>query len=376
MVRRPGSIIREERTINPHHDFLAKTVEDTSVSFQPLKFLPLSSVDPFYVYYLFVRLGDEIEDNRNIERYRKDGLINQVRAMLYGDKLPAKDLEREFRGITPTEEKFRGLLNNITTLFDAHEALPEDIKKIGRKHIGEMTEGLRSPNIREYSTLLGYHQYCHFTTGVVGYLIADLLFAQGHLDSERLNKAMPDSISREIGVNPAHDWGVALQLGNDVRDLHKDISEEKFKWPIELFNQRGVSYDDIKNMGSECGENMGNQETRLEERSRRNDRIESIHELMCYEAEKYYRAGIGFLEALPSSPKGILRCFGAVYGFAGATLRVVKDKDFLYRKDKRDISKKEAGRIVGIVRRLTEEKKDIRPFMNHLTEKHAAEYKA
>jgi len=186
---------------------------------------------------------------------------------------------------------------------------------------------------------------------------------------------MPHPISHEINNNPAHDWGVALQLGNDIRDVHTDISQKKFKWPRELFERGGVGYDDVQRMVNEKRIKENDQGTGLAELTRRNERIEGIHALMCGDAEEYYRSGIRFLEMMPYEPEGVRQCFGTVYGFAGATLRVVKNEDFLYQGGQQDISRREATRIKKIVGELTERKQEIGPFMEHLMIAPASEYR-
>ena len=389
-MRKSSLIVYGERDVRLHHQFLEDTVNESSITFKPLLMLKGPMQDPLLLAYSFARKIDEIEDNQNIGEEERIALMDKVRAMLFGDKQSAIDLEERLSWINPTEEKFRFLLKNTIKLYDAHESMPDDIKKLTKKYLGEMTNGLRSPGIRNYFNFEGYHQYCHYTTGIIGFLITKILRYGGVFDERDIKKVMPYPESTEIGKNPAHDWGIAIQLYNDIRDFFDDDSQNKHKWPEILFDSRDIKYKDLVKINdtrdkkdkleaeieilSEDDPLAIKKRIDLDRTQTKIENIEGAHYDMCKDAREYYIEGIRFIETIPFDNSRGLECFGGIYGVVGATGRVVSSNEFLYNQNKRNITEREFKRIFRIVNKLTKQKRSLRPFLEHVIDKPTEEF--
>ena len=375
-----------------YHSFLLEAVSTASNTFKCLENIEGIVQDPLLLSYCFAREIDEIEDNRAFRKNEKIDLMNKLRSMLYGDRQSAIDLERRFCEVRPTEKKFEFLLHNTVRLYEAHESMPEEVKKLNRTYLGEMTIGLRSEGIRNYYNFEGYHQYCENTTGLIGNLIAKTFRYGGILNDKDIKKVMPYPESTEIGKNPAYDWGISIQVFNDIRDVIDDHKVGMHKWPKILFDKKNINYQDLIDV-KETKKIFDDLEMEIDSlieedyllKTEKNNElnrlqmkiegVEGVHDEMCQDASALYLKGLDFIDAIPIDKSRAKEVFGGITAVVVATGRVVSASEFLYDESKRNITKYEFCEIFRICNKLALEKRDFREFLTHVLEKPAENYK-
>ncbi len=359
VLHRPGS-----SPPSVYYQFLHDRVLECSFSFaKTLPMLPNPLREWSYCLYLFVRLIDEFEDNSSLSRDEKSHYMGLVNEILEGNSRNIRELETKLSMLKPTNEKYSRLFREITTLVHAFDSLPSEVKNAGKKHLGEMITGLSTTEIREIYDIEDLHEYCHYSTGVVGNMIAELIHLGGYVNQETFHKMTPTPIKRSRNANPSSDWAVALQLVNNIRDFHEDIGMGINRWPQKYFTERGVTVGNVFHASRKQP-----QLTR--------EKIEGVHEMVCKDAIGYYESGISFIELLPRDYPEIIDCFGTLYGMVGATLRVVTNSSFLYDPLKRNMKIGEIENIRGLVRKLSRNNGDLEEFLTYVSKEHAARFSA
>ncbi len=126
------------------------------------------------------------------------------------------------------------LLNNSTDLFGCFSVFPENIRKITKKWVTEMAEGMKKYAFgkdkpeRRLKTIEELDEYTYYVAGTVGNLLTDMFCMKEY-------KIPVDK--QKIMYQNAVQFGKALQLVNIIKDSKVDIMEGRCYIPEELFRK-------------------------------------------------------------------------------------------------------------------------------------------
>ncbi|MBU0760190.1 MAG: squalene/phytoene synthase family protein [Nanoarchaeota archaeon] len=326
-----------------------------------LAFLPSGIREWLTAAYLEDRVIDEIEDNPGVHQNYKDMMLRIPSVLRRGDESEVATLSTFLKGLTPTKPEYRILLDNLPVVHSALRSFPECAQNTIEEYGIEMAIGLSSLKIREIRTLEDHHEYCHFAAGVVGFMITELMRSAGHFKDEDLRILMPRPEIRRIGANPAHDFGVGLQLVNDIRDLHEDYVAGGSKWPSELIEAEGLTVEDLINLKAD-GENV--------------ERAYRVLQVQLGDAKDYIMQAKTWIDRLPFEQGGVRRCWINTAALAAATCRAINTPAFYYDSGSRKITRGEVleidKKVVGTIQR----NESPSALIGHLFEKPANEYES
>jgi len=313
--------------------------------------------------YLGARIIDEVEDS-GLASIDKGHLLKRIPGVLRGaTKEEITSLETMLEGVKKDKTKgYRMLLGNLGFVQTALGGFPSKVQDIIRTYYEQMTEGLSNPRIQNIITLEDHHNYCHYAAGVVGYMVTELTKEAGYFSEEQARtKLMPSPNNWNLGVNSAHDFGVALQLVNNIRDFYKDAEEGIYRYPQQLFEKSSTTYDSLLKLQEKDKEVLDNA-------------YKEILRPQIEDAKKYIFSADKWIEELPFSPIELRQSWGDALAMSAATLRMVNTPRFFYDPACRKISKDEVNTIDSKIVALTQQRKGIYGFLEHLFEKTAATY--
>jgi farnesyl-diphosphate farnesyltransferase len=170
--------------------------------------------------------------------------------------------------------------------------LPQSIQEIIIKLAKKMARGFLNKKIQKIQSLSDQNIYCYYAAGIVGYMITELFGERGYFDEAEVSQMMP------LG----HDFGLALQKVNIIKDVAEDMKEKRFYWPKDLLQEHGLDYKTLT--------------------KEKNDRqaLVVIKE-MIKDVKHYFNRCLDYIERLPSNPEGLKIFCGDNLLMAIATLR-------------------------------------------------------
>ena len=312
--------------------------------------------------YLGARIEDEIEDS-DLADIDKKHLMKRIPGVLRGgSKEEISSLESLLVG--PTQDKSEGykeLLSNIGFVQRALSEFPSAVQDIIRKYYDEMADGLSNPGVQNIQTLEDHHSYCHYAAGVIGYMVSELTREAGYFDEENIKRVMPDPSNWALGINSAHDFGIGLQLTNDIRDLDKDTKQGIFRYPYELVEKQGFDYVKLVKLKESDKDELDNA-------------YKNILKPQIEDAKKYIISANRWIDELPFNPAGLKQSWGDALAMSASTLRIIDTPRFFYDENYRKISREEIISIDAKVLELTQSKKSLLSFLEHLFEKDVSSY--
>jgi len=359
------------RIWTPEEDFvyIDGLMERTSRTFAyTLKKLPVELQKHLIPAYQAYRTIDQIEDSP-IPIELKMILMNEVLACFETlDMKRAKDLESRIKGVPAAKTGYRELLDNVSRVVNSFRTLPREVKDSITRHGREMADGLSNPELKRITTLEDHHRYCHYAAAVVGHLITEDLVLSGYLPKEAAHELMPFTADNNppIGTNRAHDFGVALQLTNDIRDFPEDYAMGSPRWPTGLAEKYGIRYE------------------RLADKTLSGEDLEKAAKVLAEQiddAKKYVLSGIPWIEAMPykvsgkENVEGIRLSWGDALAFSAATLRAINTPLYFTDENYRKISRSEVNKIDKTMQSLIQKRIEIKPFIEHLFAEPASTYK-
>jgi len=340
---------------NCSDSMLQNLLQDSSRTFAfTLEKLPQPLSKWLRAAYLGARIIDEVEDSPLAVDDKKH-IMKRIPSIFRGaGEFEVSSLESMLRGLS--EEKIQGyqkLISNISCVKSELGKFPATIQDIIRKYYDEMTEGLASRATQYIQTLEDHHRYCHYAAGTIGYMVTELTQEVGYFTVQQVRtKLMPFPDNWKLGVNPAHDFALGLQLTNDIRDLHKDVKEGIYRYPQDLLNQESLTYEKLLNTKEEDKENL--------------EKAYKILKPQIEDAKQYILSANTWLDELPFSPIGLRQAWGDTLAMSAATLRTINTPAFFYNEEYRKISQEEVKCIDEKTRELTEKNKTMLPFLEHL----------
>ena len=164
------------------------------------------------VAYLLLRVSDYLEDNRELGRDDKVGLLGSWERVLAGDgeRHPLIERLREAREDTPDALVAR----HSATVLAGLDALAPAVREILIRRVGESSAGMARWTERGslFETEADLDDYMHEVAGRVGHLLTELFTLR--LSATRRERKRMMSLGREFGL--------ALQTVNVIRGLHED----------------------------------------------------------------------------------------------------------------------------------------------------------
>ncbi len=314
--------------------------------------------------YLGARIIDEVEDSYLADSDKKH-LMKRIPGVLRGGaKEEISSLEMLLVGSKQDKPAgYKELLSNIGFVQKVLSEFPSAVQDIIRRYYDEMADGLSNPGVQNIQTLEDHHNYCHYAAGVIGYMVSKITREAGYFDDENIKRVMPNPSNRALGVNSAHDFGIGLQLTNDIRDLQKDAEQGIFRYPRELVEKQSLDYNRLVSL----------KESDKEELDRA---YNNILKPQIEDAKKYIISANRWIEELPFNPAGLRQAWGDTLAMSAATLRAINTPKFFYDENYRKISREEVASIDAKVLELTQSKKGLLPFFEHLFERDVSSYTA
>jgi len=201
-----------------------------------IKILPRPMNEQMMVAYLFYRVLDTIEDSHAALRDKK-ALFSGVLGLFGKEKPAAKDVARVssllLSKLDYTYEK--EFLENLAPLVSLHHSQLPDARVSIRKWGAVMANGMYRFQKRRIETLDDQNKYSFYVAGVIGYLFNDLLLINGIITKELKRKLR----------RYARQFGLALQKVNILRDIARDIAENRHYWPRALIAKYNLSYSSL-----------------------------------------------------------------------------------------------------------------------------------
>jgi farnesyl-diphosphate farnesyltransferase len=126
-------------------------------------------------------------------------------------------------------------LLSLSSVMGVYYSQPKDARRAILKRGRTMARGMLKFQMKRIETFADQNHYSYYVAGVIGYLFNDLLCHNGVI-----TKAQKANLHRY-----AHQFGLALQKVNILRDIAKDISENRRYWPSSLLKKYGLSYENL-----------------------------------------------------------------------------------------------------------------------------------
>jgi len=284
------------------------------------------------VCYAVCRVIDTIEDTpiKHEERIILSKSFLNVLHTRNIDSSLVMECKQMFNSI-PAEMKYKRLLMIIPILNRILKMLPVPIQEIIIKVAKTMAMGFLNKRIQRIHTLSDQNKYCHFAAGIVGYMITEVFQERGYLSGESMKNMMP----------LAHDFGLALQKVNIIKDVVPDIKEARFYWPKDLLKERNLTYMNLVHPKS---------------REQAQKSIEIVN-LLVKDAKPYFENSINYIDKLPHSPEGLRIFCGDNILMAYATLREANSGKVFLNKAK--ITREEVHNIDLEVTRLVRQRRSL-----------------
>lgn len=286
-----------------------------------IELLPRPLRDEVRIAYLLLRVSDYLEDNEEMDAARKSALLRLWDSVLGGAQGPDALLEVLDAAADPTPDALVARHGRMV-LAGLAEIDPK-AREIVTGYVRESTLGMarwvdRGPVFDDEADL---DDYMHEVAGRVGYLLTDL-FAYREPATLAPRKA-------EM-MEPARDFGLALQTVNVIRGLHAD-------------RDRGWLYVPRSYLGDFVGGPAD-----LFRAENRAVALGALDRLVA-KAERHLDGARGYVRSIPRRHYGIrLFCLLPLL-FAVRTLAISRSNPDVFDRETK-MSRKEVRRIVGTAR--------------------------
>lgn len=312
--------------------------------------LPKDTARDLAVNYAVCRVIDTIEDS-TLESDHKSTLMDS-----FLNLLKAKPAQKTIHMVTAQLQKvptishgYRKLLDSVGSLNSVFKALNPAAQRTVIRLSTEMAKGFSDISVQNIETMEDQNLYCHYAAGIVGYMITEHFMHCGYISAQKA-----DNI-KEL----SHDFGLALQKINIIKDVAEDVQDKRHYWPRKILAEKGLTYADLVNPNSR-------------------KKLESAMEVLQYlinDAHVYIERSLKYIEELPFDPPG-LKIFCADNLLMGvATLRHSQTTDIFDPDKKVKISRDEVYTIDRHVTDIVLSRKSVNEFAEFLKTSSALEFK-
>ncbi len=286
------------------------------------------------VGYSVCRIIDTVEDS-TLDLDKKKKLLNLFFSALQDSNTELmSDFEQESKNV-PTSEHYAAFLQQSSLVLRIFSSLPEQTQQGILDCAEEMIEGFTNPDVQVIDTLEDQNKYCHYAAGIVGYLITGLLVHRGYITEEKAGQLKPLS----------HDFGLALQKVNIIKDVRADYNEGRQYWPNELLKKQEITYEQLFSDHTAA--------------------MNVLHDLLR-DVEHYIERSFEYIDQLPHEPQGIrIYCANNLL-MAVATLHAVDTTDLFSDDADVKISRETVKKIDKKVREFVDKKKDLREIQQSI----------
>ena len=309
--------------------------------------LPRIVAKDLAVSYAICRVIDTVEDSILTTEIKRQTLdVSLLSLQQPNDTILRKDCQFLLKSV-PTSKNYQRLLDEAPMLIDVFHELPSRIRQIITTISSEMVNGLSDEYVQRINTREDQNRYCHYAAGLVGHLITLVFNYRGYIQKDNIEKML------DLG----HDFGVALQKVNILKDVEEDVAEKRLYWPRDTVESSGLNYKRLSPILEKDREKFSNLVSKL---------IEDV--------KPYFARGFDYIDGLPHAPEGLRIFCGDNLIFAIATCRILESNDFLYDGTNK-ISREEVQGIHYRVKEIVRKRGDLRDLGRHVENQSFAEYR-
>ncbi|VVC01742.1 Squalene/phytoene synthase [uncultured archaeon] len=201
-----------------------------------IRILPKPLNSQMMVSYLIYRILDTIEDSAAPLQGKK-ALFDEFLMLLRGKRLDeaaaAACAGRLLSRLNYTYEK--ELLEDTAAVLRVYFSQPAGVRRYILGRGKAMARGMYEFQKKRIETFADQNRYSHYVAGVIGYLFNDLLYFNGIITK---------GLRRRLRRYARH-FGLALQKVNILRDIAKDIQENRHYWPSAVMERYGLTYGNL-----------------------------------------------------------------------------------------------------------------------------------
>lgn len=241
-------------TVSSKHELLQDLLKRVSrLFYTTLVVVPADVRDQVGLAYLFARAADTIADTELIDRPRRLGFLNRLRAQVLCEHIDWAQIRAIQQAVAPIQQVSaeRILLERLDECFRLLlSCSPEDRRRIQRV-MTTLTQGMvmdlntfpgtSVEDIMALKTLDDLDRYTYQVAGCVGEFWTDLMCAHrkalASWDIQRMS---------EVGVR----FGKGLQLTNIVKDVAHDLRRGRCYIPEMMLTEAGLKPHDLLDQGN------------------------------------------------------------------------------------------------------------------------------
>ena len=205
-----------------------------------IRVLPARLEETVRLAYLFMRIADTIEDDRDMEPERRKELLERFVDCFAPGGFDPEKLDDFLASLPPSwraeEHPDLFLCAHADLVFQVFSHLRPEHRSAVEERVREMCSGMVHYALRRESDgwfRLGTRQelldYCYFVAGTVGLMLTELFAAKG-VSEPRRERLRSNAVA----------FGLALQLVNIARDIPADGTRSTVFVPEEMCRARGI----------------------------------------------------------------------------------------------------------------------------------------
>lgn len=190
--------------------------------------------DKITVSYLVARVLDTIEDSPiplEIKKMLMDEWIDLISVdSLHSVSMDSELLHSKVRNIITksskyiTDAAYKELIKNLFAVYTAITNFDKGFITSQHKWFGEMKEGMKKYLTKRILSFVDLDEYTYYVAGTVGGFLTDMLCEKTENDAQK-----------QVLKSTFKDFGLLLQKINIIRDFRKDVLEQRYFWPKDLF---------------------------------------------------------------------------------------------------------------------------------------------
>lgn len=321
-----------------------------------LRKLPIVAQRPLVAKYGGYRFIDTVFDDLAIPHEEKTNTANEfLDCVRTSDIQRARNLEYQVSGLKVANPGYKKLIQNTSKIVNSFGMFENQIREHFVEYAGEMVQGFSDKRLQIISSIKQHHVYCYYAAAVVGRDATADLVQLRYISKDLEKKLCPEPGNWEVGINPTIDFGIALQLINDIRDLHDDTKNRIYRYPTDLLTANNLTYDQLNNPStSELPRAYNVLETQLDD------------------AKKYILSGVTWIDALPKEPYGLRESWTDALAFSAATCSKINTQKFFTDEEYRKIKREDVIAIDSKVTQIVMNKQSPKEFIKHLLDGKAA----
>ncbi len=205
-----------------------------------IRVLPRDLEEVVRLAYLFMRIADTVEDDRQMPPEVRQELLEKFVRCFDGKGGDPGDIRSFVEALPPDwrsdDHPDRFLVVHCHHVFSVYRTVPVELRKPVDERVREMCGGMIHYALKREADgwfQLGTSQelldYCYFVAGTVGLMLTDL-FAGSGMSQARKAKLKANAVG----------FGLALQLVNIARDIPADGTRRTIFVPEDICQARGV----------------------------------------------------------------------------------------------------------------------------------------